>query len=749
MQGAPASAGPPHASGAQDLPVGTTSLRLPAALDAPVAPDYPAALEYPSVGGSSHEISRTLTPIDERAQDSPAAMNWSNLPRAELPTRNPAGLGEQHTTGDGDVEAVLAASTYQRAERIFGKLKPAKAKKKLKALVVRVRWKGNGKDRSTAKQFRNLAKRADKATRSASRGKYGVAMTVTPWTTIPKTSCASYSTLANRAMAAAGKLGSKYSPRKYDRVVVYFKQTEDCFWAGLAQTPGTIMWLNGSRYTSVFVHELAHTFGAGHANYVSCSKSRTLTARYKGCQSLEYGDVGDLMGAGPTAGATQGAISRRIGWLAGSRAKVAGRAKQAFAITPRASSRSGIKTVKVAGKKSIYWIEYRTRTGMDKVLTKDLTGVTVNVASGVAKKSPFVLDMQPQNGYEAVALPVGASWTSPDGVRITVRKLTAKKATVMVQRNVKAAKKPSAPAAPAIVAGDLSARITAAKGRDNGAPVQRWQARAVPLDGGATVSGKLSTGIAKSFSGVLGGLRNGVAYNISVRTFNERGWSPFSRATVVTPLPNAPVVEVRSPAAGQPVAGSIPIDITARSRGIGAANVVSLYAYLDYPWSTSSAYLSQHGNAGALSISRTMPLNNLPDGSYTMRFVATDARGRTTVAVRTITVTNQSPTVTISSAAISGNTLTVKFVPQQQVNELGVAVIYLQRKAGGPLIRSAALATTPGAPTTWSYDMSGLPAGDYLVDVLVTDAHYWIPADGAYPYPHTWGVARAQASVTR
>ena len=730
----------------------TAALRtgiVPTAPASVLSPTSPTATTVPSTA----RVAENLVAVADDNSDAPHAPTVSGP--GELSTRPIDDVSSVNSLLPSsievgpDVHASVAPTTYKGAERIVSKLKPPRAKKRLRTLVIRVHWRGNKKDKSTTKQFRTLAKRADLALRAASRGRYGVAMTTTPWLAISRTSCSDYSGLAAKATAAANRKGGAYRTSRYSRVVVYIKGQSQCPWAGLAQVRGNTIWLNGSRHTMVLVHEIAHTFGAGHSNYRTCSKSRTLTAGAKGCHTYEYGDIGDLMGAGPTTGHAQGMISRDIGWLAASQSTSVKKRRATVKLTPRSSTGRGLKAARVRGKSNTYWVEYRTRTGLDKVLTKDLTGVVINVSTRGLGTTSAILDLQPQNDYYAVSLPVGSSWTSPDRVRFTVTKQTKSRATVKIDRKASASRAPAKPRTPRVSAGDMAARVVLTKGNDRGAPIQKWQVRAVPVGGGKTIKGAMAATAAKSRTAMLQNLTNGASYRVSVRVYNERGWSKYSAPATVKPVPIAPTVQVISPTNNQLVQGSIPINVVGRIKAGSTAVVTNVTAYLDVPWSTNSAWLSQSGGAKSLTLRSNWALQDLPDGQYAMRFVVTDSAGRTSVVARTIRVTGQSPTVTVDSADIAGNTLTVKFTPREHVNAIGgVMVVVVRQSTGLPVNTLSYDPVNSGEQYQWTFNMSAQPAGEYLVDVIIADESNYFATGTEYPFSPSWGINRATKTVT-
>ena len=120
------------------------------------------------------------------------------------------------------------------------------------------------------------------------------------WYTIPDTNatCAT-DTWASSAVAMAAAAGVTLSA--YDNVVYAFPTVSSCGWAGLAQMPGNLSWLNGigAMNLRVVAHELGHNFGTHHASTLSCTVGGvrvSLAASAADCSTSEYGDPFTVMG---------------------------------------------------------------------------------------------------------------------------------------------------------------------------------------------------------------------------------------------------------------------------------------------------------------------------------------------------------------------------------------------------------------------------------------------------------------------
>lgn len=476
-------------------------------------------------------------------------------------------------------EADHASPSAARASAVAAAKAP-KAKKKLKTLVVPVYWSGAGKDSSNAtvkKRVKAVMKAADTYYRTVSRGRIGHSTTVLSWQKIsrPPVACGiSYQMehIASKASARAKKAGK--NPSKFDRVIFYVTQ-EACgadHWgvAGLGSMPGRYVWLEGTLATNVVIHELGHNLGLGHSSYAECRTKkgkRTVLAAAKYCATHDYGDMSDVMGNNPDAGWFSAPKLARLGWLKGKAlAKNTSTRSKTYTLRPLSSSSKKLKAVRVKGTKGrTYWVEYRTRAGLDGRIGRGLEGVQIRLG----KPSAFygdssVLDMLP--GPESdwfdqhtVALGAKASWTSPEGIRFTVRS-TGKTAKVTVKRKSAKAKKPSAPT-PKVTATDLGAKVSWGYPKDNGSPVLTYQVRVRSSDGTST-DHDVSQLEKPTRTLTVPGLDPTKTYKVSVRARNERGTSSWSKAVSVKPLDVRPTVTFHAPAKGANVKGTVRVELT-------------------------------------------------------------------------------------------------------------------------------------------------------------------------------------------
>ncbi|HLS45610.1 MAG TPA: fibronectin type III domain-containing protein [Ornithinicoccus sp.] len=222
--------------------------------------------------------------------------------------------------------------------------------------------------------------------------------------------------------------------------------------------------------------------------------------------------------------------------------------------------------MRVKGTKGrTYWVEYRTRSGLDGKISPGLAGVQIRLGKpGAYYGDSSVLDMLPAADsdwfdHHTVALGAKASWTSPEGIRFTVRS-TGKTAKVTVKRKSAKAKKPSSPTAK-VAAADLGAKVSLGYPKDNGSPVLAYQVRVRSSDG-TTATHEVSQLLGPARSVTLTDLDPTKTYAISVRATNERGASGWSKAVSVKPLDVRPTVTFHAPAKGANVKGTVRVELT-------------------------------------------------------------------------------------------------------------------------------------------------------------------------------------------
>ena len=171
------------------------------------------------------------------------------------------------------------------------------------------------------------------------------------------------SQLYNDAETAFNALATGVKLTDYDIVVVAFKffgmSSGSLTYAGLAG--GGSMWLQGSFNTRVITHELGHCYGLGHAKFWMTSDGSVVGAG----TSVEYGDVFDIMGSGPSPQGhyhVQG--KSRLNWLTTNQWTVVTNSGT-FRIyrlddpNTTASTSRGLRITKATSPDEYYWVGYR------------------------------------------------------------------------------------------------------------------------------------------------------------------------------------------------------------------------------------------------------------------------------------------------------------------------------------------------------------------------------------------------------
>ncbi len=219
------------------------------------------------------------------------------------------------------------------------------------------------------------------------------------WVTLPVTNagCAvdSWESLATSAAAAQG-----FDPANYQHVVYAFPATPSCNWSGLAEMPGTRVWINGGFNLRVLAHELTHNLGTHHAASYSCSESGIRVPISSICTTNEYGDPFDVMGAAATRH-TSSWHKGQVGWLgAPSMQTVAG--SGTYAIAPQEFLSVGAQALRIARGTTglFYYLEFRRPFGthFDNFLPTDpvVNGVTIRLGSDYfSSQLSYLIDTTP------------------------------------------------------------------------------------------------------------------------------------------------------------------------------------------------------------------------------------------------------------------------------------------------------------------------------------------------------------------
>ena len=149
------------------------------------------------------------------------------------------------------------------------------------------------------------------------------------------------------------------------RYLVVIAPKAGCVWSGRAglggpkSQSGTLI-LHESASSFVISHELGHTFGLGHSNFLRCDNAAYDGAWGETCKGVEYGGTIDVMGNVDTSSPLNTYHQWRMGLIDDSQIKQVWQSEN-VTLAP-SDFANGIKAIFVRDGKSAYWIEYRRKT---------------------------------------------------------------------------------------------------------------------------------------------------------------------------------------------------------------------------------------------------------------------------------------------------------------------------------------------------------------------------------------------------
>jgi len=138
-----------------------------------------------------------------------------------------------------------------------------------------------------------------------------------------------------------------------------------CVWSGRANLggpksqSGTLI-LHDSASSFVISHELGHTFGLGHSNFLRCDNAAYDGAWGETCKGVEYGGTIDVMGNVDTTSPLNTYHQWRMGLIDDSHIKQVWQSEN-VTLAP-SDFANGMKAIFIRDGKSAYWIEYRRKT---------------------------------------------------------------------------------------------------------------------------------------------------------------------------------------------------------------------------------------------------------------------------------------------------------------------------------------------------------------------------------------------------
>ena len=158
------------------------------------------------------------------------------------------------------------------------------------------------------------------------------------------------------------RLGISDSSNRY---LVVVAPKAGCVWSGRAQMggpkskSGTLI-LHDSASSFVISHELGHTFGLGHTNFLRCDNAASDGAWGETCKGVEYGGTIDVMGNVKTTSPLNTYHQWRMGYLDDSQIKQVWQS-EVINLAP-SDFANGTKAIFIRDGKASYWVEYRRKT---------------------------------------------------------------------------------------------------------------------------------------------------------------------------------------------------------------------------------------------------------------------------------------------------------------------------------------------------------------------------------------------------
>jgi len=148
------------------------------------------------------------------------------------------------------------------------------------------------------------------------------------------------------------------------RYLVVVSPKAGCVWSGRAplgdaKSVSGILVLHDSASSYVITHELGHTFGLGHSNFLRCDNAANDGPWSDTCKAVEYGGTIDVMGNIDVSTPLNTYHQWRMGYLDDSQIKQVWQS-EVVNLAP-SDFANGIRAIYIRDGKAAYWIEYRRK----------------------------------------------------------------------------------------------------------------------------------------------------------------------------------------------------------------------------------------------------------------------------------------------------------------------------------------------------------------------------------------------------
>jgi hypothetical protein len=386
------------------------------------------------------------------------------------------------------------------------------------------------------------------------------------WYTLPMTNsgCAvgDWAKAANTAAASAG-----VNLAGYQHVIYAFPFASSCYWSGLAEMPGSRVWINGYFMLQTLGHELSHNLGVHHASSLTCLNGGSRVAYSNSCSYSEYGDPFDIMGSG--ARQTSVYHKGQIGWL-DPLAQQTITTSGTYTISPMEWLSGGVQALRIPRGSSgqYFYLEYRRPYGsyFDTFSLADpvVNGVTIRLAPDYSVINlSYLIDANPITAsFSDAPLRAGQTFTdSLDGITISTTSVTAAGATVQVTLPGSTPPPPPPPPPADTVApsapGTLSGSVVSGP-----AVALAWGAASdnTGVAGYRVYRGITQIGTASGTTYTDPSPAAGTTQSYSVRAFDAAGNLGPSGNTLSVTIPSSTVTPPPPPPPPPPTSGDAPVN---------------------------------------------------------------------------------------------------------------------------------------------------------------------------------------------